>query len=86
MSLPRKSGLVQPLPRKSGLVKPSIHKSLIGLVPCGYIYESHFECHDSLMLDKSPIKWRQRPDMTIAVDWDVFAFTMYSNKLKYSLS
>ena len=24
-----------------------------------------------LMLGKSPIKWRQRPDMTIAVDWDV---------------
>ena len=23
------------------------------------------------MLDKSPIKWRQHPDMTIAVDWDV---------------
>ena len=23
------------------------------------------------MLGKSPIKWRQRPDMTIAVDWDV---------------
>ena len=23
------------------------------------------------MLGKSHIKWRQRPDMTIAVDWDV---------------
>ena len=23
------------------------------------------------MLDKSLIKWRQRPDMAIAVDWDV---------------
>ena len=23
------------------------------------------------MLGKSPIKWRQRPDMTFAVDWDV---------------
>ena len=23
------------------------------------------------MLGKSPIKWRQCPDMTIAVDWDV---------------
>ena len=33
--------------------------------------EAHFECHDILMLGKSPIKWRQRPDMTIAVDWDV---------------
>ena len=37
----------------------------------GYIYEAHFECHDILMLGKSPIKWRQRLDMTIAVDWDV---------------
>ena len=33
--------------------------------------EAHFECHDILMLGKSPTKWRQRPDMTIAVDWDV---------------
>ena len=24
-----------------------------------------------LMLGSSPIKWRQRPDMTIVVDWDV---------------
>ena len=23
------------------------------------------------MLGKSPIKWRECPDMTIAVDWDV---------------
>ena len=37
----------------------------------GYIYEAHFECHDTLILGKSPIKWRQRPDMTFAVDWDV---------------
>ena len=37
----------------------------------GYIYEAHFDCHDILILGKSPIKWRQRPDMTIAVDWDV---------------
>ena len=37
----------------------------------GYIYEAHFVCHDILMLGKSPIKWRQRSDMTIAVDWDV---------------
>ena len=26
-----------------------------------YIYEVHFECHDILMLGKSPIKWRQLP-------------------------
>ena len=35
-----------------------------------YINEAHFECHDILILGKSPIKWRQRPDMTIAVDLD----------------
>ena len=34
-------------------------------------FEAHFVCHDILMLGKSPIKWRQRPDMAIAVDWDV---------------
>ena len=28
-------------------------------------------CYDILVLGKSPIKWRQRPDMTLAVDWDV---------------
>ena len=28
-------------------------------------------CYDILILDESPIKWRQRPDMTLAVDWDV---------------
>ena len=35
------------------------------------MYEAHFECHDILILGNSPIKWRQRPDMTIAVDWNV---------------
>ena len=34
-------------------------------------YEAHFECHDILMLGKSPIKWWQCFDKTIAVDWDV---------------
>ena len=36
-----------------------------------YIYEAHLDCHDILMLGKGPIKWRQGPDMTIAVDWDL---------------
>ena len=27
--------------------------------------------HDNLIFGKCPIKWRQRPDMTIAVDLDV---------------
>ena len=30
-----------------------------------------FVCHEVLMLGKNPIKWRQRSDMSIAVDWDV---------------
>ena len=39
-----------------------------------YIYEAlymkHFLDHDILILGKSPIKWRQRPDMILAVDWN----------------
>ena len=38
---------------------------------CDYIKYNIFECHDILILDRSPIKWRQRPDMTLVVDWDV---------------
>ena len=34
------------------------------------IFEAFFGCHDILILGKSPIKWGQRPNMTIAVDWD----------------
>ena len=34
-------------------------------------FEAHFGCHDILNVGTSPIKWRQRPDMTIAVDCDV---------------
>ena len=49
--------------------KPSIPISLFGLV--GWIFQALVGCHDILILDKSPIKWRQRPDMTLAVDWDV---------------
>ena len=45
----------------------SIHISLIGLVECFYL--KHF-LDGIFILGKSPLKWRQRPDMTIAVDWD----------------
>ena len=34
------------------------------------VFEALFGCHDVLILVKSPIKWWQRRDMTIAVDWD----------------
>ena len=47
----------------------------------GYIYEAHFECHDIPMLGKNPIKWRQCPDMTIAVDWDVKHLFKQTNKI-----
>ena len=36
----------------------------------GY-FEALFGCHEILILGRSPIKWRQRRDMSIAVDWDV---------------
>ena len=35
------------------------------------IFEALFGCHDIPILGKSPIKWRQHSNMTIAVDWDV---------------
>ena len=34
-------------------------------------FQAFAGCHDILILGKSPIKWRQRPDMTLSVDWDV---------------
>ena len=60
--------------------EPAQEKWFIGLV--GYIYEAHFECHDILMLGKSPRKWQQRPDMTLAVDWDVKHQFKQTNKAK----
>ena len=52
--------------------------------------EAHFECHGILMLGKSPIKWRQGPDMTFAVDWDVkhqFKLTniLYDEKMQHDI-
>ena len=52
-------------------VKPSTPISLFGLFV--WIFQALVGCHDILILGKSPIKWRQRPDMTLAVDWDVFS-------------
>ena len=58
------------MPRKSGSSQMNhTHE------PCRFswmvIFEAIVGCHAILILDKSPIKWRQSPDMTIAVDWDV---------------
>ena len=35
------------------------------------IFQTRFGCHDVLILGRSPMNWRQRSDMTIAVDQDV---------------
>ena len=35
------------------------------------IFQALVECLDILILVKSPIKWRQCPEVTLAVDWDV---------------
>ena len=45
----------------------------------------HILSHDILMLVKSPIKLRQRPDMTIAVDWDVQHQFKQTNKKPQSI-
>ena len=51
-------------------VRLSIHISLLWL--CWMvIIQALVGSHDILILGKSPIEWRQGPDMTLAVDWDV---------------
>ena len=60
------------MPRKSGFksFEPFIHINLNCIFGWLVLVQAHFGCHDILMFGKSPIKWRRRPDMTIAVDWD----------------
>ena len=51
------------------------------------IFEELFGCHEVLILGRSPIKWRQHSDLTIAVDWDVkrhFKQTI-KNKTAYTM-
>ena len=56
----------EPAQEKWFQVKPPIHTSLISLVR--WLYLKHFlDVMMFLNLGTSPIKWRQRPDMTIAV-------------------
>ena len=53
-------------------VKPSIRTCISRLwLSWMVIFQALVGCHDILILDRSPIKWRQRPDKTLAVDWDV---------------
>ena len=35
------------------------------------VFEALFGCYGVRIFGKDPIKWRQRTDMTTAVDWDV---------------
>ena len=50
--------------------KPFIRISLLWL-SWVVIFQALAGCHDNLILGKSPLKWRHRPDKTLAVDWDV---------------
>ena len=59
LSLARKSGSSQTLHTLS------LWLSLV------VIFEALFGCHDILISGKRPMKWGQRPDMTIIVDWGV---------------
>ena len=45
------------------------------------VFEALFGCHDILILGTSPIEWRQRPDMTIAVDCDAKPQLKQTNKV-----
>ena len=78
-------------------IEPSAHISPFGFVGWLYfrtirtykpfrlcrmvIFEALVGCHDILILNKSPIKWRRRPDMTLAVGWDVNHQGKQRNKL-----
>ena len=53
------------------------------------MFQALVGCHDIFILGKSPIKWRQRPDMALAVDWDVkhhFQTNKNNNVLVLSVS
>ena len=72
LSLLRKSGAAVDrsglsLPRNSGSSQ-AIHTYEPYSLSWVFIFEALFECHDALILSTSPMIWRQRPDMIIAVD------------------
>ena len=54
------------LPWKSGSSLIIMTFALLGW----FNFQAHFVCNVILMLGRSTIKWRQRPDMTIAVGLD----------------
>ena len=47
------------------------------------IFQALFLC-DILILGRSPVKWRLRPDITVAVEWDVkHQFKQQTNEIKH---
>ena len=67
-------------------VKPSV-RIIILCLSWMVMSEALVGCHDILISGKSPIKWRQRPDMTIAVDWDVkhlFKQKVYERQINHN--
>ena len=69
--------------RKSGPAKVGqANKSLIVFLG-GYIFKHILSRHEILMLSRSPIKCEQRPDLTIAVDWDVPGVRILMFKLRH---
>ena len=58
------------LPRKSGSSQ-TIHTYRPYWLSWMVIFEALFGSHDILSLGQSPIKWSQRPNMTLAVDSDI---------------
>ena len=53
----------------------------------GWLYfPAQFEFHDLLMLGKSIIKWRQHPDMGIAVHWDTKLQTKQTNLISMQVA
>ena len=70
------------LPRKSGSSQ-TIHTYKLCWV---VVFETFFGCHGILILGKGPIKWRQSPGITIAVDRDVkHQFKELSKIILYSV-
>ena len=57
---------------RSGLSLPRKSDSCKTWFSWVVIFEALVGCHDILILGKSPIIWRQRPDdMNVAVNWNV---------------
>ena len=59
-----------PVQEKVVQAKPFIRIRLLKL-SWMVIFQALVGCHDILIVGKSPTKWKQRPDKTVAVDWDV---------------